>query len=61
MRLPFAKFADILGHSLREENVPGVAAIHHSLGKINSGAGDVGPLIILYGGNRAAVDAHSHR
>jgi hypothetical protein len=37
----FQVFGDMLGH----EDVPGIAAIHHPLGHIDSGAGDVGPLI----------------
>ena len=41
--------------------MPGVAAIHHALREINSGASDVRSLIdILDGGHRAAVDSHSH-
>ena len=44
---------------LREEDVTGIAAIHHSLRDIDAGAGDVGLFVQISDFvDRAAVNAH---
>ena len=44
VRLPMSVLLQIFGDAFREENVSGVAAIHHALGHVNARAGDVRPL-----------------
>ena len=52
----------IIGHMLREKNVAGVAAIHHSLRHVDPGPGDVGaPAHVGHLAHRSAVNAHAHR
>jgi hypothetical protein len=61
MRQPFTKLANVLGNSMRQKDVASIATIHHSLGKIDSSAGNVGSFIdIFYLGDRPAVDPHSN-
>ena len=31
----------VFGHALRKKNMPGIPAIHHPLGDVDAGAGDV--------------------
>ena len=46
---------------MRQKNMTRITTIHHSLGKIDSSAGNVRSFIdILYVGDRPAVDPHSH-
>ena len=53
------EFFEVFGHMPGKEDVPGVAAIHHPLGHIDSGAGDVGSLVhIDHPANGSAVNAH---
>ena len=42
MLFPVAELFQIFGDALGKENVPGIATIHHSLGDVDAGAGDVG-------------------
>ncbi|HEY4272365.1 MAG TPA: hypothetical protein VGM65_10190 [Candidatus Udaeobacter sp.] len=52
----------IIGHVLRKKDVPGVAAIHHSLRHVDAGPGDVGaPAYIGHLAHPSAVNAHPHR
>ena len=61
-RRPLAVLHQIIRHVLREENVPGVAAIHHSLRHVDAGPGDVGASAhVGHLAHRSAVNAHAHR
>ena len=56
---PMTVLREILGDALRNENVPGIAAVHHPLRNINSGAGDVGAVVhIGHATDRPAVNSH---
>ena len=51
---------EIVGHMPREENVTGVAAIHHSLRDVNSRAGDVRLFVEISDFvDRTAMNAHA--
>ena len=41
-RPPMFELLQVLGHSLREKNVTGIAAIHHSLRHVDACAGNIG-------------------
>ena len=57
---PEPGLSQIFGHALGEKDVAGVAAIHHPLGDVNSGAGYVRSVVhILNLLDRTAVDAHA--
>ncbi len=59
-RLPMAVLREIVRHPFGEENVPGVAAIHHPLRHVDAPAGDIGPLVhVGHFVNRSTVNAHS--
>jgi hypothetical protein len=59
VRPPVAIFGQILGHVLRQKNVPGITAIHHSLRYIDSRSGDVCPVIdISSSTDGPAMNAH---
>jgi len=59
-RRPLPVLHQIVRHVLGEEDVPGVAAIHHPLRHVDAGAGDVGSLIDIDDFiDRAAVDSHA--
>ncbi len=61
-RRPLPVLHQIIGHVLREKDVPGVAAIHHPLRHVDAGPGDVGaPAHIGHFAHRPAVNAHPHR
>ena len=61
-RRPLPVLHQIIRHMLREENVPGVAAIHHPLRHVDPGPGDVvAPAHIGHFAHRPAVNAHPHR
>ncbi len=45
MRTPLRVVLQITRDAFRKQNVPGIAAIHHSLGSVDAGACDVGLLI----------------
>ena len=59
MRTPLRVLFQIIGHMLGEQNVSGVAAIHHALRDVDARAGDVG-LFVQIGDfiDRAAVNSH---
>jgi hypothetical protein len=42
VRTPFRVVIDVVGHMLGEKNVTSIAAAHHSLGNVNSCAGNIG-------------------
>ena len=61
-RRPLAILREVFRHPLREQNVTGVAAIHHPLRRIDPGAGDVRPPAhIRHFAHRTAVNSHPHR
>jgi hypothetical protein len=58
---PFSMFVQIIGDVFKEQDVTGIAAIHHSLRHVNPTTGDVGaPANISYFTNRAAMNSHPH-
>src|SRR6266568_7732790 len=58
-RSPLFEFFEVLGDVLGKENVPGVAAIHHSLSNVKTGAGEIGPFVYIHHpANGTAVDSH---
>jgi hypothetical protein len=58
-RSPALVFFQIFGDVLGKKNVPGVAAIHHSLCDVDSSAREIGPLVyIKHAANGTAVDSH---
>ena len=60
-RRPLPVLHQIIGHVLREKDVPGVAAIHHPLRHVDAGPGDVGaPAHVGHFADRSAVNAHAH-
>ena len=48
MPLPVAELFQVFRHVLGEQDVTGIATIHHPLGNINSGAGNVGPTAYIH-------------
>ena len=60
-RPPARILCEIIGNAFGEQNVTVIAAIHHALGHVYSGACDIGLLVqisdLVY---RAAVNPHSH-
>ncbi len=61
-RGPLPGMDQVIGHVLGEENVSGIAAIHHPLRHVDAGPGDVGaPAHVGHLAHRSAVDAHPHR
>ena len=61
IRLPTTVLCKIIGDAFRKKDVPGIAAIHHSLRDVNAGAGNV--LALVHVGHmmhRTAVNAHPH-
>ena len=58
-RLPMPVLHEIFGGAFREQDVPGVAAIHHPLRQVDPGARDVGAIVdVDHFVDRAAVDSH---
>ena len=41
IRSPMLILREVVGHMFREQNVSGVAAIHHTLSNVDSCSGDV--------------------
>ena len=60
-RSPARILCEIIGDAFGKENVTGIAAVHHALGHVYSGACDIGLLIQISDlVNGTAVNAHSH-
>ena len=58
-RLPMPVLAEVLGNMRGEKNMPGIAAIHHSLRHVDSGTGYIHFLINIRDSvDRAAVNSH---
>ena len=58
-RSPLLVFFEVFSHMLGEQNVPGVAAIHHPLGHIDSSAGEIGPSVYIdHAAHWPTVDSH---
>src|SRR6266480_6622707 len=61
IRSPLAILLQIIGDVLGEQNVSGIAAIHHPLGNVDSGARNVRSLgHIRDFAYRAAMNSHPH-
>ena len=61
MGTPLTILFKVVRHMLGQKNVPGVPAIHHSLGQVDSRSRYIGAIIHI--GNpadRTAVDSHAH-
>ena len=59
-RSPPVMLFQIFSHMFGDEDVTGITTIHHSLGQVDPGAGNVLPLVhIDHFVDRAAVNAHS--
>ena len=59
MFVPVAKLFQVFRHMLGNQNVLGITTIHHPLGNVDAGAGDVGASAhIHHTTNRAAVNTH---
>ena len=59
MRPPLRVLFQVFGHMLGEQNVSGIATIHHPLRDVDARAGDVGLLVQVSDFvNRAAVNSH---
>src|ERR1051325_2860380 len=62
MRSPSSVLLQIFGHSLGQQDVTGVPAIHQTLGDIDTDSGGVDATVnISDRANWAAVHAHAHR
>ena len=60
MRFPFAVLRKIVGNSPGEQNVAGIAAVHHSLGQVDPGAGYIAAVVdIKHLIDRPAINAHA--
>ena len=60
VRPPLAMLLEVFGYMFGKKDVPGIAAVHHPLGDVNSTAGQVRP--VVYIGDfvhRTAVNAHA--
>src|SRR5690242_15489569 len=58
-RSPLLVRIEVFGDTLRKQNVSGIAAIHHSLGHVNSSARKVGLFIYIHdAANWTAVNSH---
>ena len=61
-RRPLPILHQIIRHVLGEEDVPGIAAIHHPLRHVDPGPGEVGaPAHVGHFAHRPAVNAHPDR
>jgi hypothetical protein len=61
VRLPLIVLFEILGGVLRNQNVAGIAAIHHALSNVDSGSGNVRLLVeIGHFVDRTAVNSHAN-
>ena len=60
MPLPVAELFQVFRHVLGEQDVTGIATIHHPLGNINSGPGNVGPTAYIHhAADRATMHTHA--
>ena len=60
-RSPTRILCEIVGNAFGEQNVTVIAAVHHSLGDVDSGACDIGLFVQISDlVHRTAVNAHAH-
>ena len=58
-RSPPLVFFEVFSHMFGEENVSGVAAIHHSLRDVDPGAGEISPFVYINNAaDWSAVNSH---
>src|SRR4029077_532833 len=61
VRLPMSVLLQIFGDMPGEENVTGITTVHHPLGHVDSGTGDICALVdINHAANRSTVHTHAH-
>jgi len=61
LRLPMSVLLEIFGHTLRQQDVSGIPAIHYSLGDIDSDAGGVRAVVqIRHRADWPAMHTHAH-
>ena len=59
--LPSAVLRQIFGGAFGQQNVTGIAQIHHALGDIDAGARHIGAVVhVGDSANRPGVNAHAH-
>src|SRR6266446_10788141 len=59
MALPMAVLFQVLGHMFRDQDMPGVTTIHHSLRDVDSGSRYVGATTYVHhAADRSAVHPH---
>ena len=60
MRIPVAELFQVFRHVLGQQDVTGIATIHHPLGNVNSGPGNVGPTTYIHhAADRATMHTHA--
>ena len=60
IRLPVIVLLQILGRVFRNQDVTGVATIHHALRDVDAGTGNVRPLVYVDNlAHRSTVNSHS--
>src|SRR6266516_769516 len=60
MRPPMFELLEVFGDPLREQDVTGIAAIHHPLRRVDPCARDIGPAAYIHHPtDRTAVHAHA--
>ena len=58
--LPLAILGEVIGNSPGKQNVAGVATIHHPLGQVDAGPGDIAAIVDITNFiDRPAVNAHA--
>ncbi len=61
VRAPLPILFQILGDTLGEKNVAGIAAIHHTLCDVDARAGDVRAIVYVHDpADGSAMNAHPH-
>src|SRR4026207_1568571 len=60
MRIPSQIRSQVISHAFGEKNVAGIAAVHDALREIDSGTGNVRPVVyVQHLLDRTAVDPHA--
>src|SRR6266568_928739 len=61
MALPMAVLFQVLGHMFRDQDMPGITAIHHPLRDVDSGTRNVGATTYVHHAtDRPALNSHAH-
>src|SRR6266536_1444322 len=60
MALPMAVLFQVLGHMFRDQDMPGITAIHHPLRDVDSGTRNVGATTYVHHAtDRPAMNSHA--